>query len=77
MFRAIQACVLVCSLWMPLTAQENVWRNFSGVYKPPAKANGRFQTNIMGLDPVLEYEFRAIAVHPLITVISQPRDVVP
>ena len=38
MFRAIQACVLVCSLWMPLTAQENVWRNFSGVYKPPAKA---------------------------------------
>lgn len=43
----------------------------------PLKANGRFQTNIMGLDPVLEYEFRAIAVHPLITVISQPRDVVP
>jgi hypothetical protein len=39
--------------------------------------NGRFQTTVTGLDPALEYEFRVVAVHPLIAVTSQSRDVVP
>lgn len=43
----------------------------------PLTRNGRFQTSVPGLDPAQAYEFRAIAVHPLITVNSQERDVVP
>lgn len=39
--------------------------------------NGRFQTTVTGLDPALEYEFRVVAVHPLIAVTSQSRDLVP
>jgi alpha-L-fucosidase len=39
--------------------------------------NGRFQTTVMGLAPNQEYEFRVVAVHPLITVTSQSRDIVP
>ncbi|MDZ7639284.1 MAG: hypothetical protein U5J83_13705 [Bryobacterales bacterium] len=43
----------------------------------PLSRNGRFQASVTGLDSALEYEFRAVAVHPLITVTSQSRDVVP
>jgi alpha-L-fucosidase len=39
--------------------------------------NGRFQTTVTGLAPNQEYEFRVVAVHPLITVASQSRDIVP
>lgn len=43
----------------------------------PISRNGRFQTSVTGLNPELEYEFRVLAVHPLITVSSQNRDVLP
>lgn len=43
----------------------------------PLTRNGRFQSSVMGLDPAQDYEFRAIVVHPLITVSSQERDLVP
>ena len=36
MLRAIQACLLLASLCVPLMAQEDVWRNFSGICQPPA-----------------------------------------
>jgi len=41
----------------------------------PMTDNGRFQTTIAGLDPELEYQYRAIAVHPKITVFSQEADI--
>ncbi|MCL4781819.1 MAG: alpha-L-fucosidase [Bryobacterales bacterium] len=43
----------------------------------PLARNGRFQSTVMGLDPTREYEFRAVAVHPLITVTGQMRDLLP
>lgn len=43
----------------------------------PLTRNGRFQATVMGLDPALEYEFRVVAAHPLITVSSQARDLIP
>ncbi len=43
----------------------------------PLTRNGRFQSTVMGLDPAREYEFRAVVVHPLITVTGQSRDLLP
>lgn len=37
MLRAIQACLLLGSLCAPSMAQEDVWRNFSGIYQPPVR----------------------------------------
>jgi alpha-L-fucosidase len=41
------------------------------------RSNGRFQTTIAGLDPSMEYQFRAVVDHPKIEVFSREADILP
>lgn len=41
----------------------------------PLRENGRFQSAVTGLAPDTQYEYRAVVVHPKITVTSQQRDI--
>ncbi|MCW5964424.1 MAG: alpha-L-fucosidase [Bryobacterales bacterium] len=41
----------------------------------PLRENGRFQTAVTGLAADTQYEYRAVVVHPKITVTSQQRDI--